>query len=97
MTKKIKVQLTSKKSRYVIDKQVYCPGDVFEIDAFRFDSSCMVKIEEPKKPVKPPKEEPKAEVAEETVEATETATVTDEGSSKVLLAQAAPKVRKRKS
>lgn len=92
MSKKIKVQLTSKKSAYVIERQIYRPGDIFEIDAIRFDVSCMVKVEEPKK--KPPK---KPEVVEELkeepvgeLEPTETV------SSEVVVAKVAPKVQKRK-
>jgi hypothetical protein len=57
MAKKIKVQLTSKKSTYVIGKHIYRPGDVFEVTEAQFDIACMVKVEEPKKPVKPPEEE----------------------------------------
>jgi len=90
LSKKIKVQLTSKKSAYVIERQIYRPGDIFEIDETRFDVSCMVKIEEPKK---------KPEVAEEPfeeLESTEEATVVEEVTSEVIVAQAAPKVRKRK-
>jgi hypothetical protein len=94
LSKKIKVQLTSKKSAYVIERQIYRPGDIFEIDETRFDVSCMVKIEEPKK--KPPKKPEVAEEPIEELESTEETTVVEEVTSEVIVAQAAPKVRKRK-
>ena len=87
LTKKIKVQMTSKKSAYGYNRQIYHPGDVFDVEERLFRADFMVKVEEPKKPAKPPKEEP--------VEAVEEPTVT-EGISDVVAATAAPKVRKRK-
>ena len=100
MSKKIKVQLTSKKSAYVIERQIYRPGDIFEIDETRFNVSCMVKVAEPKKTVEPPKEV--AEEPEESVDLVEEEILAsadeseDEVVSEAVMARTAPKVRKRR-
>jgi hypothetical protein len=99
MAKKIKVQLTSKKSVYAIGGHIYRSGDVFEVEENGFNEACMVKIEKPKKKAEQPKEEtevvtePKQdEVAEQTQEEAAKETVTPN----IAPASAAPKVQKKR-
>ena len=60
--KKIKVQLTDKRSAYYgPDRVKRVPGDVFDVLPKHFDPTFMTKIERP-----PPKPEPTEEPLEET-------------------------------
>ena len=91
MAKKMLVQMTTKKSAYGKDRHIYHPGDTFEVTETEFRPDFMVKVAEPK-PSKPPKQEPKSE------EAPEEAVVAEEPvKSDVVFAQAAPKVRRRRT